>query len=468
MNNKINTKHFREISQETFSVFESVLFIGTRLFILIALSALTISLIRGFIPILLGDLLETKYIYFTLSGLILLCASYSIFTINNSIFSIRLNQILVINLFFYVIWFIVDFSANGDMFFFISVAIFPFLILLYSKIPSLFFNRAIFFLVPIIAGAVIIDYLLINTDVFNGGVYQLGISGETVGWEIREKLRYLVLSERVAPSHLAHNFLKIDGSFNNSGTSYRAVGLAGDEHDTSSILVMLSAFILAVNNLKLGYKIVLLSMAYLALFFTAATSNIIFGFLIALIIIIYKMNLFKMITMLILLVIFLLILSLILPGFFDFLKIPFMKFYNREIISLMFSRQVDINFASEVMNILLGHTSNLKISQFGTLSEFGFIRVLYNAGIFPFISLMSLWFFPMILFIKTDKYTRSKMFPYLAAFYGGVMTLSHYGSVLRSSNIVLFYSFFGMSIRMYFLSRNYLQMNNSFLNKELR
>ena len=62
--------------------------------------------------------------------------------------------------------------------------------------------------------------------------------------------------------------------------------------------------------------------------------------------------------------------------------------------------------------------------------------------------------------ITSFKYTKNRMLPYVAGFYGGLFTLVHYGSILRTSNIVLFYSFFGMSIRMYVLSRKHIHLSN--------
>jgi hypothetical protein len=443
-----------------FSSFENYYLKGSVVAILITLSVLILSLLRGLIPLLIDGLIETKYIYFFISGIFLIYTSYSIVTINKTLIPIQLKLLLISNLFFYILWLVVDFSAEGDPFFFISLAIFPFLLVFFFFVPVNTFNKVIFFLIPIIVSAVIIDYLLINSDIFTGNITIYGSSGESTGFELREKLRYLILTENVAPSHHLNPFNRIDGSFNPTGTSYRSVGLTGDEHDTSCILVMLSSFLLGLNTGYTKYKIVLLPLIYLSLFFTAATTNILIAIIIAGIMIIYKLNKKFLIKLLILTFIGLFFGYTFLPSFMDFLTIPFMKISNKEIMGLMFSKQVESNFTDELLNILLGHTSNLQISQFGKITEFGVLRVLYNAGLFPFCSLVALWLFPLILFLKTDKYTKNRMLPYVAGFYGGLFTLVHYGSILRTSNIVLFYSFFGMSIRMYVLSRKHIHLSN--------
>ena len=98
-NKHLNMSNLSGKYQASFSLFESGLLIANRPSILIALSILIISLLRGFVPILLNDLIETQYIYYAISSLILLYTSFSIITINKSIIPVKLNLLLKLNLF---------------------------------------------------------------------------------------------------------------------------------------------------------------------------------------------------------------------------------------------------------------------------------------------------------------------------------------------------------------------------------
>ena len=430
--------------QTSFSFFESTQLKATKFGISIGLIILIASLLRGFVPLLIGDFIETKNIYYTISGLTLLYSSYLIITIQKSIIPIRLIYLLVLNLLFFVFWILVDYFSNP--FYFFSMAIFPFLMANYCLVPSSAFNKVIFLLVPVITGAVIFDYFLINSGLFENG------------YEIREKLRLLIISDEHAPTHtrnISNNLMR---------TTYRAVGLTGEEHETASILVMLGAFLLSINNnsLKAQYRFLLIILVYASLILTASGVNVVIGFLSSLFIILYKLKYLSKSFIFIRLsfsVILVLIFFSLFPGFLDVIAIPISRVTNTNSLYYIFSQQVDINLFNELLSVILGHTRSLNIAQFGIISEFAFVRAAFQSGLLLFFVTSTIWFFPLILFLRTDESTKQKMFPYIASIAAGLLTLLHYGTLFRTTNIVLFYAFFGMSIRLYVLSKNYKHHN---------
>ena len=431
-------------NKRTFSFIEKNEKIATQLKISIALIILVVSLLRGFFPILLEGLVDAKLIYFSLSGSILVYVLTFIKASNYSILPSRLIYILLLNLLFYISWLIVDLIGEVNVFFFFALAIFPFLIVIYSKVPSLYFNRIIFLLTPIIAGALIFDYLLANGYILNGNL----------GFDLREELRAIIVPEPPDPSHTANPFNKING------TTYRAVGLTGEEHESASILVMLSVFLLAANNqmLHLKFRILLLAMTYLALIATASAANIVMTIFASLIVIAYKFismpkNSFLILATVLIIIIFS---SSYFPSFIDFLSIPFSRLNNLEAIGIMFGQQLESNFIDEFIGLIVGHTRQLELSVWGPITEIAYFRILYTAGLPAFIVTNILWCIPFFYLCKADEYTREKMFAYVAAVYAGLFTLAHYGTLLRMTNIILFYSFFGMSIRMYVLSTDFI------------
>jgi len=415
---------------------------ATKLGISIALTILIVSILRGFFPILLEGLIDAKLIYFFLSGLMLVYASFLVIACNFSILPPRLIFILLLNLLFYISWLMVDLLAGVNVFFFFSLAIFPFLIVIYSKVPSVYFNRIIFLLIPIISGAVIFDYLLANTYIFNNG------------FDLREELRGVILTEYHAPTHTFN-------SFSVTGTTYRAVGLTGEEHETASILVMLSAFLLAANNqiLQLKFRILLLAMTYLALLLTSSAANIVMGIFASMIIIAYKLRKVTLAFTIKSIAVVLIIITISLvyfSNFVDLLSVPFIRVANSEAIVKMLGQQLDPTFIDELISLIVGHTRQLELSVWGHITEIAYFRILYTAGLPTFIVTNLIWCIPFFYLCKADKYTREKMFAYVAAVCAGLFTLSHYGTLLRMTNIILFYSFFGMSIRMYVLSTEFI------------
>jgi hypothetical protein len=241
---------------------------------------------------------------------------------------------------------------------------------------------------------------------------------------------------------------------------YRSVGLAGEEHDTASIFVMLTAFLLSVDNstIKSQYRYFLLPASWMALLMTASAANITMTVVASFLIIMYKViNIKVSRSVLADILVIIIAISLLLSNdvIYDRLTV-FMERFSPEVIDIMLSQQIqEFNLVDETLALFIGHTDNHNIGQYAHVTEFGIVRIAYNSGIFLFVVIMSVLLFPAVLFIKSDRFTRQRMFPYLVAVLAGLMTLIHYGSIFRSTNIILFYSFYGMAIRQHVLSTIY-------------
>ena len=90
------------------------------------------------------------------------------------------------------------------------------------------------------------------------------------------------------------------------------------------------------------------------------------------------------------------------------------------------------------------------MSSVGLWTELAFVKILFEYGILHTIIIFLLLSMPCILYLFKKHYmNKLEIFPYVIAIFIGFLTLWHYGSVVRTTNIFGFFAIYGQFIRMY-------------------
>ena len=93
------------------------------------------------------------------------------------------------------------------------------------------------------------------------------------------------------------------------------------------------------------------------------------------------------------------------------------------------------------------------MGEYGRITEIGLLRMMWETGFTSFLCFLLVIFFPALLYFTSDNFTRRAMFPYFCAVVTGLATLIHYGALFRTTNIFIFYAFYGACIRQYLISK---------------
>lgn len=417
---------------------------------IIALIILVLSMFRGVVSLLIGDFIETKYIYHSISSIFLLYAVFWFFTKYRRMLPLQLKNLLYLNLLVYVYWLITDLMLfSGDIVYFFTYAIFPFFLIPFSRVDRETYVKVFYIISFFVSCSIIFDYLLINTTVFANG------------YEIREILRHSLTSDSHAPTH--------------TNGVYRAVGIIGDEHEAASLLIMMSAFLYSIKDGVFHpiFKYLCLVFVWLSLFLTYSAANIIVGLVSVIIITVYKIN--KSQSPIKFFGIFITIIAMLNISFsYNLFQIndiiqPFLvRLDNDEAWEVMLSQRININIFSELVALSVGHVQGVGVSEFGLISEVGLIRILYNSSIFMFLFTFLICIYPIFIYAKVNDAVRTHMFPYIASLYSGLLTLVHYGTLFRSTNIILFFSIYGVLINLYLSSKSVTNSNQLLTPKSIK
>jgi len=401
---------------------------------IITLIILVLSMFRGVVSILIGDFIETKYIYHTISSVFMLYAAFWIFQKYRSVLPRQLNTLLNLNLLAYTFWLITDLILfTGNIVYFFTYAIFPFFIIPFCRVDRETYIKVFYIISFFISCTVIFDYLLINTRVYADG------------YEIRETLRHLLTSDSHSPTH--------------TNGLYRAVGIIGEEHEAASLLVMMSAFLYSVKSSVFHpiFQSLCLILVWISLLLTYSAANIIVGLVSIMIITVYKIQKRPVKYLGIgMMIIAMLVLSISYNLFQinDIIQ-PFLtRLDNDEAWKVILSQRININIFDEFLALIVGHVKGFGISEFGLISEVGLVRILYNSSIFIFLFTALICIYPIFMYAKVDSVVKTYMFPYIVTIYSGLLTLAHYGTLFRSTNIILFFSIYGVLVNLYLSSKS--------------
>ena len=98
-----------------------------------------------------------------------------------------------------------------------------------------------------------------------------------------------------------------------------------------------------------------------------------------------------------------------------------------------------------LITLTFGHERLTQISNIGYFSESAFVVLFTNLGLIPFFSFMALVLLPLYNYIISDS--KELIFFKTVSVFVAVLTLWHYGSLLRSTSIFIFYAIYSLSIR---------------------
>ena len=395
---------------------------------------LIISTLRGFFFLVTG-LPPTQTLFFSSTLLIFIL----IFLFSNPIKFYKYDNyhlfknLIYLNLFTGFFWFIIELFLSGFstslvreflMIFFAPISILIFLNLNYKTILY-----SIYIIVSIISISCIVDFWISN--VFPG--YPLGI-------EVKNYYLYKVIpsTTEIVPARV--------------GAMVRAHGITGSYHDSANILTFCSVFIAGNLFFKKQKRILnafLLFVLLTALICTLSLANIIACF-IGLIII--NFSVYKGLVLRTTLSFFVFILIIyFFESFFDISKyiLPQLDPSGVKMQAMLISGES--NVFQNIVTILIGHESSTGISDLGYFSEIAFVALLMKYGILVFLPFMLVLTLPIYLYIKSSKTFRKTIFVETLTLSIAVLTLWHYGSLVRSTSIFLFYALYSIVIKNHYL-----------------
>lgn len=395
---------------------------------------LIISTLRGFFFLVTG-LPPTQTLFFSSTLLIFIL----IFLFSNPIKFYKYDNyhlfknLIYLNLFTGFFWFIIELFLSGFstslvreflMIFFAPISILIFLNLNYKTILY-----SIYIIASIISISCIVDFWISN--VFPG--YPLGI-------EVKNYYLYKVIpsTTEIVPARI--------------GSMVRAHGITGSYHDSANILTFCSVFIAGNLFFKKQKRILnafLLFVLLTALICTLSLANIIACF-IGLIII--NFSVYKGLVLRTTLSFFVFILIIyFFESFFDISKyiLPQLDPSGVKMQAMLISGES--NVFQNIVTILIGHESSTGISDLGYFSEIAFVALLMKYGILVFLPFMLVLTLPIYLYIKSSKTFRKTIFVETLTLSIAVLTLWHYGSLVRSTSIFLFYALYSIVIKNHYL-----------------
>jgi len=449
-------------SLSPFDAYENSHMRGSGGFIIIASLILVLSITRGLIVIFFDGALESADIYNLVFLACLIYTTYCFFDQQRLKYPQTLRLFLYLNLIFYVVWFLPEILATRDLKFFLICSVIPFTMFGFMQIPSKYIRRLLIFLLFLISSSVIIDFVMSNIPALELRDY-------------RESLRLMINPSQIAPTRV--------------GVLLRSVGLTGSEHETSSLLVMLLAFVLALKEKYISKKTrtVVFYLGLLAILSTLSTTNTIISLVSIVLITFYylkRKQYFQtfLVGMPMIIFIFYFTLSVqkvegevnmiddlniidavwvkISPATADWATFLTTSTDDSRLAQdgtlVCYYWQKNCSYIfNEFGGLLIGHEGATQMGEFGRITEIGLLRMMWETGLTSFLCFLLVLFFPPLLYFYSDEFTRKAMFPYFCALTAGIFTLLHYGALFRTSNIFLFYALYGACIRQYIISLNF-------------
>ena len=404
-----------------------------------ALTVLVFSVTRGLVPILTKNASLATPTYFTAAILGVLLSCYglnaALFTNSREIGKL-LRTLLVINLLFFLVWLIpvvilrLEFNSISEI---IYIGLFPFSIYALIKIPEKIIIPTLSFLTLVIAAFVILEFIELNTFLIP--------NGHSLAFERQALLRPGVFE-----------------AFGKTGYLFRPNGLFGSiPEDVGNILAILFVYwfgmVFIVKRYKLffyGVAIVTLS----ALFFTSTASNISASLVGATLVLVTNVKnknknnlLFNSVISLAVLVILWWASNHYGLNLEIFWKWSFRASGEGDWENMLDFRAGD--WLTDTYAYLFGHGATLNISRIATM-EIGTVRWLFEYGLFHSLILFSILLYPVALFLSTkDRDGRLHALPYVAAVTVGVLSTWHYTSLIRTTNIFVFFALYAQALRIY-------------------
>jgi hypothetical protein len=223
-----------------------------------------------------------------------------------------------------------------------------------------------------------------------------------------------------------------------TGDFYRIGGYTGSYHDSANLLGMLLTYYF-VNFLvsKKKYNLIITVLALVSLLMTQSGSNIVMALLVCFIatFYIYSSNISLLTINMFAAALFFYILNLFNPDILIFTdRIGYdgdwAGMLNMLGLDLLLTPYFWVGFGSSVGSNFMS-------------TEIAYIKLILDMGIFSAVILFFLLIYPVFFFIKKEG-GQFQLLPPLAAILFGFLSLAHYGSLFRSTNVLVFYSMYAL------------------------
>lgn len=413
-----------------------ILMKSSNLINILPLAVLFLSINRGLIA--LAGVVPTQLLYY---GVTIFGISVSLLGMINKRSHIvggrNLRLILMINLLSLIYWLTTDFLLGGSLtsiIVFSQMALIPFIIYMFFDVDEKMLVKLVFFLTLIVSASCVLDFMLLNV-----------IDGKALYTQYQSKIH----QSGVAISwHL--------------GPVYHGTGITGSPHDTGNLMALLVVFWFGMLVTKRGHRclIIFVPLFIMALFMTLSTANIVAAIVGIVAIIIYQIRFMQLKK------VFVVIVGIFIAFWaMNFLADHFLNFDLSLITAWVLKLQLGdwegitkiglSDYSTDILAFFAGHSLSAKISNVSYVTEFGLLQMPFIYGFFSSVIILLLLLYPVRCFFKSSKHTRKMMLPSVAAVGVGVLSLWHYGSVMRSTNIFLFYAIFAIAIQNY-RNKNYI------------
>lgn len=413
-----------------------ILMKSSNLINILPLAVLFLSINRGLIA--LAGVVPTQLLYY---GVTLFGISVSLLGMINKRSHIvggrNLRLILMINLLSLIYWLATDLLLGGgfiSIFTFSRMALIPFIIYMFLDVDENVLVKLMFFLTLIVSASCVLDFMLLNV--------------------IDGKALYAQYQSKFSQSGV--------GLLWHLGPVYHSMGITGSAHDTGNLMTLLVVFWFGMLVTKRGPRclIVFVPLFIMALFMTLSTANIVAAIAGIMAIIIYQIRFMQLKNV-----------SVAIMGvFIAFWAMNFLadRFLNHDlslitpwVLKFQFGDWEAVtriglsDYSTDILAFFAGHSFSAKISNVAHVTEYALLHLPFIYGFFPSIIILLLMLYPVLCFLKSSRHTRKMMLPSVAAVGTGVLSLWHYGSVMRSTNIFLFYAMFAIAIQNY-RNKNYI------------
>lgn len=408
---------------------------GKDRFTVLVSALILMTVFRGLIPLISNGGVPATVVYKVVSSAAILMSGYGFYLSRRTQHSIPvgLSNLLVCNLVFFFFWGLVEYLSGRGIFDSsfnpIMFALVPYSVFVFSRLSHECANRLLVITTVGLCASVFYDFALLNTTIIANGLRV---------FEQNSKL------------------LRQDGQLwlTRTGVVVRANGITGSAHDTACLLAMLLVFwfvkfVKDVKNRLLSLS--LLTISGFALFSTGSAANIVsagFGGA-AVVILSLAENRRRTLRMMVTISVFLALVLVVLEFTpFDYSSGFVNAWLTRigpngawaDMLKVGFK---DMSIIETIFWGLAGHSL-----LFGLIfdCETAMLQFPFQFGIASALVLYIIFAYPLIIFSQASKDRRMFLYPWMAAAGTGFLTLSHYSSLLRSTDIYLFYLIFAFSI----------------------
>jgi len=245
--------------------------------------------------------------------------------------------------------------------------------------------------------------------------------------------------------------------FGVTGIYMRPTGLFGTNspHDSANMLAILFVYWLAMlfkNNKGFWSSMSMYVLfSFIALLLSMSASNIIAGFvgMVAVFFVYNKKIFLKKST---------LGFGILIIPFFSWLYI---NHYDSIKLLWVFTERLGVkgdwkglssyygnNTWNDLFSFIFGWGSSLDITRAGYYAEQALVKGLFEYGIFHSTVFYIFLLFPVFIYILDGKrLDKFDCFPYIIPIFVGFLSLWHYGSILRTTNIFVFYAIYAQFLR---------------------